>query len=325
MPKTELEQPAGETGALESRRLTSHEFQGLAELPTEVEWLANLRSKRTRDQYGRDAKDFASFLGIHEPAEYRAVTRAHVIAWREELKAQGYATSSIRRKLSAVSSLFAYLCDQNTIQGNPVAGVNRPSVDNNEGKTPALSSVQARELLAAPAGESLLAVRDRAIIATLLYHGIRREELVRLRVKDLHLRQGVPHLEIHGKRSKIRYLPVAPAALRLIERYLDQAGHRGHLNGPLFRPTKGEPDRALHASSVYRLVRRYGKQVGIMDLVIRFSTHALRASAATNALANGADIARVQQWLGHASISTTKLYDKRHLQPEDSPSFKVDY
>jgi site-specific recombinase XerD len=57
----------------------------------------------------------------------------------------------------------------------------------------------------------------------------------------------------------------------------------------------------------------------------RFGVHALRATAATNALAHGADIAKVQEWLGHADISTTRLYDKRGSRPEDSSTFKVCY
>lgn len=69
----------------------------------------------------------------------------------------------------------------------------------------------------------------------------------------------------------------------------------------------------------------YSKQIGITVDVHRFCVHSLRATAATNALANDADIAQVQEWLGHANVSTTRLYDKRHMRPEDSPTFKVRY
>ena len=71
------------------------------------------------------------------------------------------------------------------------------------------------------------------------------------------------------------------------------------------------------------IVAHYAKQVGI--LFPGFSPHALRATAATNALDHGADIARVQVWLGHANVSTTRLYDKRDSRAEDSPTFKVEY
>ena len=72
--------------------------------------------------------------------------------------------------------------------------------------------------------------------------------------------------------------------------------------------------------SVYRLVRGYSAQLGF-----EIGAHALRATAATNALDNQADIAKVQEWLGHAKIATTRIYDHRKTRPEDSPTFKVAY
>ncbi len=75
---------------------------------------------------------------------------------------------------------------------------------------------------------------------------------------------------------------------------------------------------------VYRcVVQRYGKQIGIKG--VRFGAHALRAAAATNDLDNGADIAKVQEWLGHANVSTTRIYDRRKMRPEEGPTFKVAY
>src|SRR5713101_3251802 len=82
----------------------------------------------------------------------------------------------------------------------------------------------------------------------------------------------------------------------------------------------------LHPDSVYQgIVKRYGAMVGINADVHGFCVHALRATAATNALAHNADIAKVQEWLGHANIATTRLYDRRQSRPEESPTFKVEY
>ena len=257
------------------------------------------------------------------------MTRAHVIAWRKNLESRGLSPSSIRRKLSALSSLFDYLCEHNAVLGNPVDGVKRPSADNNEGATPALGDAQARKLLDAPPADTLKGLRDRAILAKPLYHGIRREELCRLKVGDIQSRQGVWHLRIEGKREKIRYIPLAIAAQRLITAYLDAAKHGDETDGPLFRPVKNNTTKTLakplHKSSVWDMVQLYTKQIGIAGTVPRLGVHALRATAATNALEHGADIAKVQEWLGHADISTTRLYDKRGSRPEDSPTFKVRY
>jgi integrase/recombinase XerD len=125
-------------------------------------------------------REFSAFTGRHQPAELRTITRAHVIAWRKYLESRELAPSSIRRKLSALSALFDYLCERNAVAGNPVDGVKRPMSNNNEGSTPALGDAQARKLLDAPPGDTLKGVRDRAILATLVYcrrNLQRREEL----------------------------------------------------------------------------------------------------------------------------------------------------
>jgi integrase/recombinase XerD len=253
-----------------------------------------------------------------------------VIAWRKELERRVCAPTTVQRKLAAVSSLFAYLCERNAVLHNPVDGVQRPQSNRREGTTPALSDEQARALLAAPQGESVKAKRDRAILATLAYHGMRREELCKLRVKDVQQRDGVVQFRIEGKGEKVRYVPVGLKALRLITEYLEAAGHKEELEGPLFRPVRNQVDgnlnKPLHPGSVYEdIVKRYGREVGITIDVRGFCVHSLRATAATNALAHGADIAKVQEWLGHADISTTRLYDRRRWRPEESPTFKVEY
>jgi integrase/recombinase XerD len=309
--------------------LTSDQFQTLSDMPPELEWFANLTSANTRRAYRQDVAGFTAFAGIERPLQFREVTRAHVIAWRDRLVKEGLANDSIRRKLAALSSLYTYLCDRNAVLHNPVLGVKRPKSMNREGVTPALGDHQARLLLDAPRLDSLKGKRDRAILAVLLYHGIRREELCKLKVGDMQQREGVPHLRVEGKGDKVRYLPLHVTAQRLIAAYLAEAGHQDELNGALFRPVKNNTTKTLakplHPQSVYNLVKAYAAQVGITEVVPGVCTHAMRATAATNALLHEADIAKVQEWLGHADISTTRMYDKRHNRPEDSPTFKIQY
>jgi site-specific recombinase XerD len=210
--------------AVERRALTPAQFGDLADVPPELEWLANITNPKTRRAYKNDVSEFSSFTGLYQPAELRTITRAHVIAWRKHLESRELAPSSIRRKLSALSALFDYLCERNAVAGNPVDGVKRPMSNNNEGSTPALGDAQARKLLDAPPDDTLKGVRDRAILATLLYHGIRREEICGLRIKDMQSRQGVLHFRVKGKRGKVRFVPVQVLAQRLIEEYLALAG-----------------------------------------------------------------------------------------------------
>jgi integrase/recombinase XerD len=161
-----------------------------------------------------------SFAGLRRLEQFRDVTRAYVIAWREHLVQQGLANDTIRRKLAALSSRYAYLCDRNAVLHNPVLGVKRPRSMNREGVMPALGDHQARDLLQAPPEDMLKGKRDRAILATLIYHGLRYEDLCTLKVDDIHQREGVTHLRVEGKGDKLRYQPLHPLAQRLITEYL---------------------------------------------------------------------------------------------------------
>ena len=310
--------------------LSPAQFHTLADVPPEIEWFANLTNVNTRRVSRQDIEDFMACAGLRHPEEFRAVMRAHVIAWRDQLVREGLANDTIRRKLAALSSLYAYLCDRNAVLHNPVLGVKRPRSRNREGVTLALGDHQARALLEALPAHTLKGKRDRAILAMLLHHGLRCEELCTLTVGDVHQREGVPHIRVEGKGDKVRYLPLHPLAQRLITAYLKEAGHEKDLEGPLFRPVQNNRTKTLakplHPASVYQdIVKRYARDVGLADVVPGLCVHSLRATAAANALAHNADIAKVQEWLGHADISTMRMYDKRQSRPEDSPTFKVRY
>ena len=147
-----------------------------------------------------------------------------------------------------------------------------------------------------------------------------------IKIKDIQEREGIKQFRIFGKGSKERYVPCHPVAITRINDYLSASGHGYDQNVPLFRSisnnTAGNPYKCMAPNSVYELVKYYGLKVGIKK---DFSTHSLRATAATNALNNREDIRKVQHWLGHAAVSTTAMYDKRDHRPEDSPTFRVKY
>ena len=157
-----------------SRLLTATEFQHLADVPPEREWFANLSNPQTKRAYENAVTDFMRFVGIARPQEFRTVTRAHIIAWRDELALRGLGGSTIRHRLASLASLFEYLCERNAVTHNPVKGVERPRTESGEGKTPALSDHQARKLLDAPTDDTTRSKRDRAILSTLLFHALRR-------------------------------------------------------------------------------------------------------------------------------------------------------
>jgi site-specific recombinase XerD len=307
-----------------SRTLTAPEFHQLTQVPPATEWFANIDSPNTRRAYRNDLQEFMGFVGITTPEEFRLVSRAHVLAWRADLERRELAGSTLRRKLAALSSLFEYLCERNAVSTNPVDGVKRPKVESYEGKTPALGDAQTRQLLKRPVGEGLQQLRDRALLSVLFHHGLRREEACSLMVSSMHQRRGVPHLRVHGKGGKVRNIPLHPGSHELLTDYLEASGHAYDREGALFRPIRnnrtGTTERPLSPDGVYKIMRRYSSELGVPS-----SPHVARATAATNALDNGADIAKVQEWLGHADISTTRMYDRRKSRPEDSPTFKVSY
>jgi integrase/recombinase XerD len=136
-------------------------------------------------------------------------------------------------------------------------------------------------------------------------------------------RRAAPAGARQGQQDPLR--AAAPGRGERDLHYLEAAGHGDDKAGPLFRPVSNNArgGRSITPDGVCKVLASYAAMVGID--VDGFGPHALRANAATNALEHDADIAKVQQWLGHANISTTRVYDRRQMRPEDSPTFKVAY
>lgn len=314
--------------------ISDERFERLSDVPPEIEWFANITNPNTRRNYKNDVTDFMSYAGIKRPEEFRRVKRSHVIAWRDSLRearnphtGEVFAPSTIRRKLSALSSLFEFLCDSNAVELNPVTGVRRPTEDANEGKTPAISDIQARKLLSVPPEDTLKGIRDRAILSTFLFHAPRVGEVCGLRVKDQHERRGIPHFRIRGKRGKVRYVPIHPHTQSAIHDYLIVAGHGEDRDGALFRPvrnnTTGDLGKHMTTRGVFGVIRKYSMETGIQ--IDASAPHALRVTGITNALEHEADISKVRAWVGHSNVSTTQLYDRRKNRAEESPTFQVAY
>ena len=120
-----------------TRAISDRRFQHLADVPPEAEWFANIANPDTRRAYRNDIKQFFAFIEIKELIEVRQVTRAHCIAWRDQLKAhlkengEPYSPRTINRKLSAGASLYDALCDKNAVPHNPFDGVARIPISNN--------------------------------------------------------------------------------------------------------------------------------------------------------------------------------------------------
>lgn len=292
-------------------------------------WLTNALSTASRQARRQDIEAFIAHTGIKSIEDFKTIDRADIIDWRDSLlgtkEKPRYSIRTVKRQMATISKFFEHLCDEKVLQTNVVQGVERPKLNTSEGATAIISDRQAKDLLEAPDPGTLRGKRDRAILATFLFHALRRSELCNLKVKDVQEREGIKQFRILGKGSKERYIPVHPVAISRITEYLNAAGHGKDKEAALFKPLSNNAAgrrQGLSPNAVYELVIFYGRRVGINE---NFSTHSLRATAATNALNNKEDIRKVQQWLGHAAVQTTAMYDKRENRPEDSPTFRVRY
>lgn len=270
-------------------------------------------SDRTVSAYARDLRRWAAFLeerGVDDPA---AVTAAALRDWVFALKDAGLASTSIRRAQSAVRTYFAFLLAEGAVSADPTERLEAPKIGR---RLPDfLSHAEVGRLLEAPDESDALHWRDRAILELLYASGMRVSELVGLELSAVDHDEGF--LVVFGKGAKERLVPVGAPALRALERYLREVRPKlegrgkGKSQGRVFLNARGAP---LSRVSVWGIVKKAARRAGIRRKV---SPHTLRHTFATHLLEGGADLAAVQELLGHVDISTTQIYthvDRAYLR-----------
>src|SRR5439155_2251368 len=160
------------------------------------------------------------------------------VFWQNTMKDAGTKPRTIRRRLSALSSLFAHLVAHRRADTNPVRDIKRPRVNRRQGTTRAFSPKEARKILDAPDPLTIHGLRDRAILSVGLQAGPRRSEIASLLVKDYHTDAGYKSLHFIRKGGEDLSLAINPQTAQRIDEYLDAVGHRDDLDGPLFRPIR---------------------------------------------------------------------------------------
>jgi integrase/recombinase XerD len=258
-------------------------------------------SARTASAYDRDLRRLLAFLveeGAMEPA---TVTPAHLRSYIYHLKDRSLSAASIRRALSSTRTYFSFLLEEGVVAADPSERIEAPR---GWRTLPGVLRVdEVVRLIEAPDPESPLYWRDRAILETLYASGMRVSELVGVRIVDLDTIEGLAL--VYGKGGKERIVPLGPAALGALERYLREVRPRlegGKGEGVVFLNHRGRP---MTRMSIWRLVRDAAVRAGVESPV---SPHTLRHSFATHLLEGGADLASVQELLGHADITTTQIY-----------------
>jgi integrase len=215
----------------------------------------------------------------------------------------------VNQRLSAVRFLFRQAAERgalSTEEALRLASVaNIKQAGQRLGKW--LTEGEAGKLLLVPDAHTRLGLRDRAILALLVACGLRRDELARLEVRHLQLRdERWVLLDLQGKGRRVRTVPVPLWVKRLLDRWLDDASIR---DGPLFRTLrKGgrleEEAKPVSEDLIYNLVRRAGAAIGHPEL----TPHDLRRTCAKLCRKAGGDLEQIQLLLGHASIQTTERY-----------------
>lgn len=267
-------------------------------------------SPRTLEAYGRDLKrlvDYAARLGIDDVAR---LTPGHLREFVYDLKDQGLQATSIRRTLSGIRSYFGFLIAEGHLQADPTEQVEMPKVWR---KLPGvLSREDVEKILDAPQINDRLYWRDKALLEFAYASGVRVSELATLKLRDVDLQEGVA--TVFGKGAKERMVPIGRTAQRALDIYMREtrpALERRAGQGTVFLNAQGRP---LTRMGIWKILRKHVRRAGVRK---RVTPHTLRHCFATHLLEGGADLAAVQEMLGHADISTTQIYthvDREYLR-----------
>lgn len=295
----------------------------------EYEFFNNFESPHTRKFYRLDITQFFNFITTHFPDvnNYHEVERVHVVAYRNFMNDKEQAPKTINRKIASVSSFYDFLVEKSIATFNPCHSIKRPK-HQVQRPTNDLTDEQIRALFSKVdelSGDYLL---HKAIIYLFFTTGIRKAELINLKIKDYSVSDGIHTIEIKAKGAKLLTKVIHPKTAEILDQYLDHLKTQAAQNGEeftreqwFFRPTKNplEPSRLikpLNPKSVDYIVKTWCKRAGINH---RVSPHSARASYIGSALDNGVDLYKISRDVGHASVKTTEEYNKRKQRISESP------
>jgi len=274
-----------------------------------AQYLADERraSARTVETYIRDLRSFRDY--VREEGLPADAGKLDIVALRGFLASLfgSNQASTMKKKVSAIRSLFKFLLKRHIIERNPASGLRSPKISQSLPRF--LTVEQAFRVMDAPPKEEKrakpLKVRDQALLETLYATGVRVSELAGMNLDHCDFTES--EVRVLGKGGKERIVPLGKSAVEAIRAYLPERG------GLLEKAKQGEPDalwlsrsgRRLSVRQVQNIVRRHGTLgAGRGDL----HPHAMRHTCATHLLDAGADLRSIQELLGHSSLSTTQRY-----------------
>ncbi|RAI54540.1 integrase [Roseicella frigidaeris] len=276
-------------------------------------FMAQIRNPNTRAAYARAASDFFGWCGRHDLV-LAAVGPVHVAAWVEGL-GRRLSAPSVKQRLAAVRMLYDWLVVGHVVPHNPAAPVRGPKHSAARGKTRMPTREEAKALLSSIPTDTVVGLRDRALIGVLLYTFARVGAATAIRVGDYYPVGKRWWVRLREKGGRHHEMPCHHTLGEWLDAYIETAGIEADTHGPLFRTAKGRTSRltatAMSQPDVYRMIRRRAEVAGVATQI---GCHSWRARGITAYLENGGLLEHAQAMAGHASARTTKLYDRRGEQ-----------
>ena len=300
IPLPSLSLPRLVVGAGDQARLRFVEF-----------FAANIRNPHTRRAYARACAAFLDWCAEVGVPTLTAVQPLHVATWIEQ-QARTVSTPSVKQRLAAIRHLFDWLVVGQVVPVNPAASVRGPRHVVKEGKTPVLDPAEARALLDSIDTTTPAGLRDRALIALMVYSFARVGAALGMKVEDVYTQNRRLWVRLNEKGGKAHAMPCHHNLETYLTAYLDGTGLAGDLKGPLFRTigrgTGQLTSTPLPQANAYAMIRRRALAAGIAT---RVGNHSFRATGITAYLKNGGTLEKAAAMANHASTRTTQLYDRR--------------
>jgi integrase/recombinase XerD len=271
---------------------------------------AQIRNPNTRAAYGVAVRDFSAWCE-RRGLRLEQLRSPHVGIYIEECTGR-FSAPTVKQHLAAIRMLFNWLIIRQVVEINPAAAVRGPKHIVTKGKTPVAEADEARQLLDSIDATTLVGLRDRALIALLLYTFARVSAAIGMNVADYYPQGRRFWVRLHEKGGKQHDMPAHHVLEKYLDEYVTASGIGADKGSPLFRTaagtTKRLTDQRMHRMDVLRMIQRRTREAGIATSL---SCHSFRATGITVYLTRGGLLEHAQKMASHASAKTTKLYDRR--------------
>lgn len=292
------------------------------------EFLVQFLSEDTKTAYIKDLKFFFDFLrsGNVTIAHPKEIQSYHFQLYRDHLIERGLASATINRRLVCIRSFMKWAIAAKLADHNPLDTVKLPKVQT-ESPTVAFDDEEVSRMIGAPDTTTHRGRVHRLVMVLLFHLGLRRSELTNIKMHQFGEDRGHYILRIHGKGDKVRLVPINQHVHDEIKNYLQSLQNKGIELGSedylLQTETNKRNVRPMDGSTIFRVIGKYAKEVGITKAV---SPHSCRATVISHLLdTKHTAIRDVATFAGHANITTTERYDKRRKNLDKSAAYHVDF